>query len=186
MPPRSKILSMPKDLQEELNSRLVSEGFRNYEDLSEWLNDELEARGMELRVSHMAVHRHGEKFESKLEALRLATDQAKALAEGAQDDEGAMGDALVRLVQEKLFTLLMDMGEIDPKKVNISGLLKGIAQITRASVTQKKWMAEVRVELERKKSALAEEVSSITAEAGLSEEDAGIIKAKILGLELDG
>lgn len=178
MPPRSKILSMPRELQEELNARLVAGGFKDYEALAQWLNIELQARGLALTVSHMAVPRHGEKFAERLERLRLATDQAKALADGAGDDEGAMSDALVRLVQERLFTLLMEMGDIDPKKVNISGLLKGIAQITKASISQKQWM----VEIQGKIKAAAERATGVATRGGLSADAVDAIKREILGI----
>ena len=178
MPPRSKVLSLPKDLQEALNARLVAEGFRNYEDLSDWLNNELATRGMELRISHAAIHRHGVKFEERLDRLRMATDQAKAISAGAGDDEGMVGDALVRLVQERLFTLLMDMGDIDPENVNVSGLLKGIADITKASVSQKKWMQEVR----EKARQAAKEITNIAKKGGLSEETIRQIEQQVLGI----
>lgn len=178
MPPRSKVLSLPPDLQAALNARLVTSGFRNYEDLADWLNGELETRGLELRISHAAIHRHGVKFEERLERLRMATDQAKAIATGAEDDEGMVGDALVRLVQERLFSLLMDMGDIDPEKVNISGLLKGIADITKASVSQKRFMAEVREKVQ----AAAAAVTGVARQGGLSDEAIRQIEEQVLGI----
>ena len=43
MPPRSKILSIPKELQEELNARLVANGFRDYEALADELIERLDS-----------------------------------------------------------------------------------------------------------------------------------------------
>src|SRR3990172_10018833 len=96
MPPRSKILSMPRELQEELNARLVAGGFKDYEALAQWLNIELQARGLALTVSHMAVHRHGEKFAERLERLRLPTRQVKGPVGGAGGDVGAVREPPLR------------------------------------------------------------------------------------------
>lgn len=101
MAQRSSLLELPDDLRKQLNARLVAKGFSNYDGFAQWLNNELETRGLELRVSRSAIHRHGQKFEDKLETLRVATEQAKAISEGAEDDEGTMNDALIRLIQTK-------------------------------------------------------------------------------------
>jgi len=177
MPRRSSIYDLPDDLREALNAKLVATAFRDYRELEAWLGEELEARELELRVSKSALHRHGQRFAQKMEALRVATEQAKALAAGAEDDEGAMSEALLRLVQEKVFTLLMEM-EIDPGKVNVSNLIKGIAQITKATVLQKKYTAEVR---ERAQKAAAS-VRAEGSRAGLSEDTIRHIEREILGI----
>tara|TARA_R110002096_G_scaffold172484_7_gene346192 strand:- start:5277 stop:5843 length:567 start_codon:yes stop_codon:yes gene_type:complete len=185
MPPRSKIIDLPDDLRDELNERLINNGFSNYVALSEWLNAELEQRDMELRVSKNAVWRHGEKFEERLSSLKMATEQAKALTEAAPDDEGAMSDALIRMVQEKIFNILVNVGTDDVKKINLANLTKSIAQLTRATVRQKEWMVEIREKLEKSKASTAEEAAGFAVKAGLSDEDADILKAKILGIDID-
>ncbi len=178
MPPRSKILSLPTDLQEALNARLVGTGFQNYQALATWLNRELEQRGLTLRVSAMSIHRHGEKFEEKLADLRLATEQAKALVQGAADDEGAINDAVLRLTQERLFTLLKEMDRIDPDKVNIAQLLRGIAQVSNATVPQKKWMVEVR----EKAKAAVKAIKKTAVKGGLSQAAIKEIEEQVLGI----
>lgn len=185
MPRRSSLMQVPEEVRSELNSRLVKSGFANYDGLVDWLNDTLENHGLELKISRTALWRHGQKFEEKLEALRMATEQAKAISEGADDDEGAMTDALVRLVQEKVFNVLIDL-EVDPAKINLGSLGKMVAQLSRASIAQKKWMHEVRDELEQKKTALAEKVNALTGKGGLTEEVSAKIRAQILGLNLNG
>jgi len=179
---RSSILSLPDDLRQALNARLVSSGFADYSALEEWLNGELEARGLELRVSRSAVHRHGQQFEEKLEALRVATEQAKAIAEGAEDDEGSMNDALIRLVQTKTFETLMALEEGQP--VHKIGLM--VARLVRASVNQKKWASEYREKLEARKAAAAEKVEAITKKSGLTKDVAAQIRAEILGIKVGG
>lgn len=185
MPRRSSLLQIPTDLRERLNARLVQQGFADYDGLLDWLNVELETAGLELRISRTALWRHGQQFEERLEALRLATEQAKAISEGAEDDEGAMTDALVRLTQEKLFSVLMQV-QIDPEHIDINKVGRMIADLGRASITQKKHMREVREEIARKATAAAEKVAALTNKGGLSPEVAAQIRAEILGIRVDG
>lgn len=182
MPRRSFVMDLPEDLRQALNTRLVAEGFRNYEELAAWLNEECEGLGIELRVSKSAVHRHGQKFEEKLARLRLATDRAKAITEGAEDDAGAMNEALVRLVQHENFELLEMLDDLDlapPERAQVLGKLNvGIARIVRASVASKKWMHEVR---ERARSA-ADAAAAVAKKGGLSADAVDSIRREILGI----
>ena len=156
---RSKIdTELPRQVREELDARLVAQNFCKYADLHDWLARRLREHGLAITISRPAVKRHGKRLESRLQRLKIATEQAKALAAGAGDDEGAMSDALVRLTQERLFELLMSMGDIDPKKVNLSGLLKGVSEITKASVSQKRWMTEARAKISAAKADLKKEL----------------------------
>lgn len=178
MPRRSSILQLPEDLRRELNARLVSQGFADYDGMEAWLADELQKRGMELTVSRSAIHRHGKEFEEKLEKLRIATEQARAIAEGAEDDAGAMSDALLRMVQTELFDVLVDLQDGD--KVNIHKIGLTVARLARASVNQKKWAAEVHEKLK----AAAKKVDDLGKKAGLTKEVADQIRAQILGVEV--
>lgn len=189
MPRRSSILQIPEALRAALNGRLVSGGFADYEQLTEWLNERLEAEGMELRISKSALHRHGQQFEDKLEKLRLATEQAKAITAGVQDDEGAMNEAIIRLVQQESFDVLMSLGDMEDKAdaariLPKMGLM--ISRIVSASVGQKKWMREVQEQLESRKAAAAEKIAALTAKSGLTAEVAAQIRAQILGIDVDG
>lgn len=176
MPPRSKILDLPEDLRAELDQRLINNGFSDFVALSEWLNDELEKRGLALRVGKNSIWRHGDKFADRLDSLKLATEQAKALAAESPDDEGAMSDALIKLTQEKLFNILVNLDTEDVSKINLSNLTKGIAQLTRATVSQKKWMAEVR----EKAKLAAESIKKKVRDAGMSDEAIELIENEVL------
>lgn len=136
MPKRSSIDMLPEEIRAELNRRLISGGFSGYEALAEWLGEQ------GWGFSKSSVHRYGQKLEKRLAAIRIATEQARAVAEAAGDDEGVMNDALIRLVQEKTFQALVEMedaGEIALHKVG-----RMIADLSRSSIAQKRWMAETR------------------------------------------
>ncbi len=168
---RSKVEQLPKSVKEWLDKALVDGNFSGYKALS----DHLKSQGFE--VSKSAIHRHGERMERSLKAIKLTTEQAKAIVDASPDDEDALNQALVRLTQEKLFQVLLDI-DIDPDKINISGLTKSIAELSRASVTMKDFAAKVK---SRAKDA-ATEVVSIVKKAGLTDESAKEISRKILGI----
>jgi iron-sulfur cluster repair protein YtfE (RIC family) len=171
MPPRSKVASLPAEVKAWLDQALAENNFSDYEALS----DELAGRGF--AISKSALHRYGQNFEERLSALRLASEQARAVVAAAPDEEGAVNEALMRLVQEHLFKLLMsEEGKIDLPKV-----AKAVAELGRASVVQKKWAAEVEV----RRAALQEAATvaeGAMASQGMSKEAIDAIKRDILGI----
>lgn len=147
MAPRSKITRLPKDVKEWLDKALVDGDFSEYEALSV----ALKARGFDLSKS--AIHRYGQEFEARLAALKMATQQAKAISDSVPDDEGAMNDALIRLVQQKAFDMLLKMEEgASMKEVSLM-----VARLSNATVKQKQWQAEAREKLSAKLAALEQQ-----------------------------
>lgn len=171
MPARSAIAQLPDADREWLEQQLLARRFGGYAELAELLGE----RGY--AISKSALHRWGQKFEERAQALQIATQQARAIVEHAPDDEGAMSEALMRLVQEKLFTALMEL-EVNPASLNIGVLAQRIAELGRATVTQKKWATEVR----EKTRAAAEAAEQIARRGGLSGEAVDSIKREILGI----
>ena len=168
MPPRSKVAGMPAEIKEWLDRALAENNFSDYELLAE----ELKARGY--AISKSALHRYGQAFETRLSALKVASEQARAVVAAAPDEEGAVNEALMRLVQEHLFKLLMaEEGEFDLPKV-----ARAVAELGRATVTQKKWQAEVRARAE----AAAAAVEKIAKKGGLSAESVDQLRREILGI----
>lgn len=168
MPPRSKVAGMPAEIKEWLDRALAENNFSDYELLAE----ELKARGY--AISKSALHRYGQAFETRLSALKMASEQARAVVAAAPDEEGAVNEALMRLVQEHLFKLLMaEEGEFDLPKV-----ARAVAELGRATVTQKKWQAEVRARAE----AAAAAVEKIAKKGGLSAESVDQLHREILGI----
>lgn len=168
MPPRNKVEALPAEVKAWLDKALVEGNFSGYEQLE----DELKARGHTIGKS--SLHRYGSAFEQKLASLKMASEQAKAVVTAAPDEEGAVNEALMRLVQEHLFNMLMaDGGKMDLPKV-----ARAVAELGKASVTQAKWRAEVRAKAE----AAAEAAARIGRKGGLSEDSVAEIRRKILGI----
>jgi hypothetical protein len=172
MPRKSSIDALPKAFKEWLDRALVEGNFSGYQALEA----ELKARGCQ--ISKSAIHRYGQDFEKRLQTLKLASEQAKAIVETAPDDEGAVSEALMRLVQEKLFQVMLDF-QVDPSKpLNIASAAKAVAELSRATVNQKKWQAEVRARAE----AAAANVEKIAKKGGLSAESVEQLRREILGI----
>lgn len=175
MPPRSKIHQLPKEVKQWLDQSLVEGNFSGYE----LLEKELSGRGYAIGKS--TINRYGQEFENRLHALKLATEQAKAIAEAAPDDAGDMNDALIRLVQQKAFDTLLKMEE--GASIKDVGLM--VARLSNATVKQKQWAAEMREKLEKAKLAAASEAEAIAIKSGMSDDDWALIRAKFLGIEVN-
>lgn len=172
MAKRSKIATMPPEVKAWLDAALVESNFSGYEQLEA----ELRARGFDIGKS--SIHRYGSAFEQKLATLKMASEQARAIVTAAPDDEGAVSEALMRLVQEKLFQVMLDF-KVDPDKpMNIAGAAKAVAELSRATVNQKKWQEEVRA----KAAAAADAADKIAKKGGLSSAGAAQIRKMILGI----
>lgn len=168
MPPRSKVAALPAEVKAWLDQVLVESNFSGYEALSA----ELAERGYSIGKS--ALHAYGQSFEDRLSRLRMASEQAKAVVTAAPDEEGAVNEALMRLVQEQLFNLLMaENGKVDLPKV-----AKAVAELGRASVVQKKWQAEVKARAE----VAAQAVEKIVRKGGLDADTVNEIRRQILGV----
>lgn len=171
MPKRPAVEALPAEDKAWLDRALVERSFSGYEALA----DELAARGY--TISKSALHRYGQGFEERLAALKLASEQAKAVVTAAPDEEGAVNEALMRLVQEHLFKLLMsDDGEFDLPKV-----ARAVAELGKATVTQKRWQAEVRAKVAAKLADLEAQAAG-GKKAGFDLETLRRVREEIYGL----
>jgi hypothetical protein len=172
---RSSVELLPEEIRQELEKRLIQGGFAGYANLAEWLAE----NGYE--ISRSSVHRYGKKFEDKLRALKVATDQAKAIAEASEDDAGAMNDAIIRLVQTKTFELLVEL-EADEKSLPRIGQM--VAKLAQAAVRQKKWQTDMEEQIRAKAlEDAAEAVEAAAAEKGFNTEQAEFWRQKVLGVK---
>jgi hypothetical protein len=157
MPKRSKVDTLPPQLKAWLDAELVKRGFADYVELAA----DLKAKGADLSKS--SLHRYGSKFEERMAQLKVSTEQARAVVAASPDDEGAMNEALIRLTQDKLFGVLVEL-DVDPQSVNLSKLTKSIADLARSSITQKKWQIEVRTKAAERMKAVEQEAKAMKGE----------------------
>lgn len=170
MPKRSAVKGLPPEVKAWLDQALIKNNFSDYKALEEALKDKGFA------ISKSSIHRYGQEFEEKLAAVRLATEQARAVVEEVGDEENALGDALAQVVQQKAFDVLMKLD--DPGKISLTALGKMVADLNRSSIALKKYRAEVRVKV----TAAADEATKVAKSKGLSAEAAEEIRQKILGI----
>lgn len=185
MPQRSAVLTLPEGLREELNARLVANGFGDYENLSAWL------AGHGYHISKSALHRHGSALEADFaEAMgdvRRTTALARAWAAGDEDERGDLLDVAARMLQDALLrlTIALRRAEAAAAGDNPAESAKTLSQVTRAladlgrmSLGQKRWREEVR----GRAAAAADSVDRIARKAGLSAESVAAIRAEIMGI----
>lgn len=177
MPPRSKVEQLPAELKAWLDARLVDNGFSGYDLLEEEINARLAAAGADFTVGKSSIHRYGSAFSDRLKALKLVSEQAKAVISESPDDEDAVSQALIRMTQERLFNVLMEM-QVDPDQLDLTKLTRAIADLSRASVGNKKYAAEVKT----RAAVAAQEVDKVVKRAGMSSETADLIRRQILGI----
>ncbi len=181
MPARNKVTSLPKPVRDWLETALVEGNFSGYELLAA----ELKKKGYDIGKS--SLHRHGEKIEKRLSAIKASTEAAKLIVASTADAEDARSEALISLTQHELFEALVnlkDADEADDPKDRVALLAKagkGIADVVRASLSQKKFSSQVRTEA-KAEAAKAVDVIAAKKGSGLSRETADEIKKAILGV----
>ncbi len=174
MPKRPAVHSLPPKVKAWLDRALADKGFQGYRVLEE----ELRARGY--AISKSAIQRYGKDFEERLSSLKLATEQAKAIVDAAPDEEGATNEAMMRLVQEKLFAALM---AVDGNKLDLAKFARAIADLGRATVMQKRFVAEAREQARKELAAeMASRLEDEVRSQGMTDEQARFWREKVLGV----
>ena len=177
MPKRSKVSTLPADVRQWLDRALVEGNFSDYQLLEMTLAD----KGFTIGKS--SLHRYGQQLESRLAAVRASTEAARAVAEAAPDDADLRSAAVMSLVQTDIFNVMVMLQEVETAEPEerlklMAKAAKAIAELSRASVNQKKWETVVR---ERVKSA-ADAAERIAKKGGLSASSVAEIRKSILGI----
>jgi len=183
MPKRPAIEALPPAVKKWLDQALAEGNFSGYESLEA----ELKERGFQIGKS--SIHRYGQKLERKLAAIKASTQAATAIAEAAPDDADLRSAAVISLVQTEVFDVLVALQEAetleDPvDRVKLLGrVAKSIAELSRASVNQKKFQATVEARIrEEERIKAAETVTASAKAAGVSSETIAIIRRDVLGM----
>jgi len=127
MPRPSKIATLPADVQQRLDARLIAQGFAGYHALSAWLSEE------GYQISHAAVHRHGQALERRIAQIDASTQAARALMAHDPDAEGNLAAASIKLAQSRMFDFLMAAEAGDPREMTAAA--RALADLGRATVT---------------------------------------------------
>ncbi len=168
-----RICSLPLDVRKQLDERIAKREFKSYRELKLWLLQ------YGCQIATTVVKHHAVRLEARLQAVRLATEQARAVVEAAGSDEQDINHALMRLVQQHLFTVLVELSGANLSEVNLAALARSVATLARASVSQQKYAEEMRTQV------LAAQRTVADAEArGLTE--VGVAQIKRVLMEITG
>jgi Protein of unknown function (DUF3486) len=178
VPRRSAVGALPPDVRAFVDQVLVGNQFGGYEALASALAEKGYA------IGKSSLHRYGAKLEARMQAVKDSTEAARAIADLARDDADDRSAAVMSMVQSDIFGILVDLqdaeGDVAPAdRLKLRArAAKSIAELSRASVNQKKWMVEVRVRAE----AAATKAESLARKGGLTEQAAAEIRRAILGI----
>jgi hypothetical protein len=165
-----KAQELPPELQEELNRRLIAG--MTYAALSEWLAE------VGYGISKSALHRYGQSFLKKYEAIKLARDQARAIVE---DNPGmpatqlaeASNEMALQLIMEELMNIESLQGE-EPVQ-----LMKALALLQKSSAQ----IQRVKMDYQRKVERAARNIEEkLERKKGLDPETLRVIKEEIYGI----
>lgn len=179
MPPRSTIALMPAEQRAALEREIVARGFADFRGLEDWLR---ESYGIEL--SYTKIWKHSDAMRRKLEAVRASTAAARQIAEAAPDDADLRSAAVMSMVQTEIFDVLVQLQEADAEtdpaeRLKVLGrAADGIAALSRASVAQKRWQAEV----EAKVKSAADKIEAVARAGGLTAEELATIRREVYGI----
>lgn len=180
MPRRSSIFALPAEIRDELNARLVGNGFSDYEGLAAWLNEQGYA------ISKSSLHRHGmglqEDFELAMSDVQKTSALARAWTQSDEDEKGDLLDATARIAQEHLLRISIALRKVESEPAvaakHMSQVTRALADLGRMSIGQKRWAHEVRG---RAQSA-ADAAAKIAKKGGLSSDSVNEIRRQILGI----
>ena len=166
MPARSKVAQLPAEVREELDRRLIAGSFSDYTGLAEWLES------VGCKISRSALHTHGSKLERRIEAVKVATEEAEALVAALPDDTGAMADAGLRLAQQRIFDIMLASEEGDLKQM--ASAARALAEMTRAG-------SALRADRRKVLAEAADRAGKAATSAGVSADTMAAISAAIEG-----
>jgi hypothetical protein len=145
MPLRSKVITtLPVHIREEIDRRLLENGFRDYEGLAEWVR----SQGHE--ISDDSLWRYGRNLQQNVIATKLTIRHACELAEIASGDEALIDQALLTVARRKALETLLDLEQVKPAELN------AVANLMRAVRAQQQWTLELKARTEQQNRAVKE------------------------------
>lgn len=179
MPPKNKVYTLPEGVRAWLDETLARNGGQEFRTLEA----ELAKRGY--RISDSSLQRyHSNDLEPRLKALKLATESARTVAAAMGENDGTMLEALTGLCQERLFNILLEIGD-DNDKVDgttLAKLARAISNLASASINVKKYVTEARTKALQEAAAKVEK--NLRKTKGASDQLIEQIRADILGVEM--
>lgn len=178
MAQRSRIDTLPAEVRAWLDQALTESNFSGYQAL------ELELKARGFYIGRSQISRYSQKIQRRFTAIREATEIARVITEGAQDDADSRSEAIIATIQADILGALIDVREaekeIDPvKKVSLLAKMgHSVAMMTNSSVSLKKYQSEVKQRVQ----AAASAAEKIGRKGGLSLQAVQELRRQILGI----
>jgi Protein of unknown function (DUF3486) len=178
-----KIMRMPRDLKAKLDALLNEGNMHTSLQLQKWL------RANDFEISARSIDDYRHRFERQLDAVRIATAQAREVCKQFKDDDEQMQNALTRLVQTRLFEILVVAKEKETSRkrrsldntvaaVNVAALARSVTGLVKAETQHRRMVEQVRASV----AAAAKKVDEARSK-GLSPEAATQIKSILMEIE---
>jgi hypothetical protein len=180
MPPRAAVELLPEAVRNELNARLVGNGFGGLDGLCEWLAEQ----GYE--ISRSALGRHNQKLkemmDKAMDRARTRLECAKALNGMSEGDKAALLEANEMIALDKLMDVWDEWDGHDPeaRAALLPKLLRASADLNRSAVGTAKWKRDFEEKIRAEERGKAEQAATTAAtKAGVSPEGIAAIRAAI-------
>ena len=182
----SAIDMLPDDVRDWIDAQIVANNFSQYEALQEVIRE----RGFSIGKSQ--IHRRGQAIERRMAAIKSSVEASKLIIQATGDDKDVMSESLIALIQSSMFETIINIQEAtgddelsdEDRLDRFSKASKSIADLSRASVNQKKWRLEVEAQVRQKLLAeQAEEIDRTVQSGGMNEEQALFWRKKFLGVQ---
>jgi hypothetical protein len=172
---RGIIARMDPKLKEKLDQKLRDRSFRSYRALARWLGEH------GVQISYQALGKYGKQFDRMIDAIKIATVQAKIIVKETRCDNEEMERALLSLVQTELFNVLVKVQEaklkLEPSA--LYAIARATSSLSAARVSADRLNERFNKRVEK---AVAETLARLDDERGrgLSPEGAAQMRAALM------
>jgi len=187
MAPRSKLESLPDDLLEQLDQRLLASQYHDIDGHHNWLLAELDKREIELPepISRSAVGRYSRMRKLEQQSIGESVRQMKAIQQEFGDDPTSFlvnGNNMAQMLAWKRVQAAMN-GDVEVDEEFLADISLAMSRMAKTAVINDDRERDIR-EDERKKAQeeAAAKVDKSARKAGVSEETIAVIRRDVLGM----
>jgi hypothetical protein len=132
----SKLMDLPKEPRDAVDSQLIEQGFSHYKQLAAWIRQ----NGHNISLS--SLKRYGLRLQRDLETTQLAVLQARVVAEALPGGAAVLPEALVQLAAQKLCSALAEINLV--RKPDLTRLFQAVSHVTQAAISVQRLDRELR------------------------------------------
>jgi hypothetical protein len=180
----SKVAKLAAPLRAAIHDAIVKRG-ATYDELTALVTGWVRAGKLKAEdaPSRAALGRYGKHALARFEQLDLVREQAKAVVAKAEEYGMVLDEAATNMVLNEIMAIFMSRDPGKPMKPgDLARIAAGLGKLQQSSAAREK----VKAEFQKRAGAAAKKVTDIERKGGLSKQDANVIRAKILGVTVNG